>query len=361
MPISDREIVFMTSTTQSPAHIALAASPPGQILVMGAGAVGCYLGGCLQAAGVEVIFVGRSHVLQALAVHGLCVSDLDGGGTTLAAASLRLFSAIPPDLVPALVLLTVKTAATEDAAAQLSQLPAGTLVVSLQNGISNALVAQCAAPELDVVPGMVPYNIAEVAPGHFHRGTMGILAAQDHPALQAWLPWFERAAVPLTVHDDIVSVQWGKLLLNLNNPVNALSGLPLRAELLERGYRRVLAGLIDEALQTLKRANIQPAKVAAISPRWLPSLLRLPTPFFRLLAARMLRVDDKARSSMADDLARGRLTEIDALCGEVIRLAKQQGRSAPLNSAISGLIRRWPEKPQPMSAHALVLALGLSR
>ncbi len=337
-----------------------AALPPGPVLVMGAGAVGCYIGGCLQAAGVQVIFVGRPRVLDALSLHGLCLSDLQGGKTRLGAASLRRATDIPPNLAPSLVLLTVKSAATADAATELSRLPAGTLVVSLQNGISNAAVAQAAAPALCVVPGMVPYNIAEVAPGHFHRGTMGVLAAQAHPALQAWLPWFKRALIPLIPHADLVPVQWGKLLLNLNNPVNALSGLPLRTELLERGYRQVLAGLIDEALHALRHANIEPARVAAVSPRWIPTLLRLPTPLFRVLAARMLRVDDKARSSMADDLALGRVTEIDALCGEVIRMAATQGRPAPINSAITALVRRWPDQPQRMSPRALLLALGLS-
>lgn len=350
----------MPTIKQSPSLDTLAAAPPGPVLVMGAGAVGCYVGGCLQTAGVDVIFVGRPRVFRALSLHGLCLTDLDGGRKMLNSASLRFATEIPSGVVPALVLLTVKSMATSDAAVELSCLPAGTLVVSLQNGISNAAVAQRAAPNLCVVAGMVPYNIAEVAPGHFHRGTTGSLAAQADARLQAWLPWFGSALIPLTVHDNIIPIQWGKLLLNLNNPVNALSGRSLRAELLERGYRRALAGLIEEALEALKCANIQPAKVAAIAPRWLPALLSLPTPLFQLLAARMLRVDDKARSSMADDLALSRPTEIDALCGEVIRLAQQHGRSAPMNSAISMLVHRWPEHRQPMAPPALLSALGLS-
>jgi 2-dehydropantoate 2-reductase len=168
------------------------------------------------------------------------------------------------------------------------------------------------------------------------------------------------ASLPLTLHTNFLPVQWGKLLLNLNNPVNALSGQPLKAELLDRGYRQVLASLIDEALQILQQANIQPAKVGAVAPAWLPALLRLPTPVFRLLASRMLRMDDKARSSMADDLAMGRPTEIDALCGEVVRLAKAQGQSAPLNSAISALVHRWPEQPKLLAPQALLSALGLA-
>ena len=61
-------------------------------------------------------------------------------------------------------------------------------------------------------------------------------------------------------------------------------------------------------------------------------VLRCPTPLFRVIAARMLRIDPLARSSMADDLALGRPTEIQALCGEIVRLAHSVGRNAPLNA-----------------------------
>ena len=340
----------------------LSSKPPGQVLVMGAGTIGCYLGGCLQAAGVDVTFVGRSRTLAALRQHGLHLSDLDGGNSRLAAAVLSLAEALPPGAAPALVLLCVKSTATAQAAAQMSAcLPAGTLVLSMQNGISNASVAQGAAPALRVLPGMVPYNVAELEPGHFHRGTTGVLAAQDDAALRHWLPWFERAGIPLQLYADLLPVQWGKLLLNLNNPVNALSGLPLRAQLLQRGYRKVLAELMGEALAALKAAGISPAKVAPIPPRYLPTLLRLPTPLFRLLAARMLRIDEKARSSMADDLALGRLTEIDALCGEVVRLAALHGTAAPINIAMGHLVRDWPTTRQTLKPHAMRAALSLAR
>ena len=307
--------------------------PHAPVLVMGAGAIGCYLGGCLQAAGVPVVFVGRPRVLAALREQGLTLTDLDGGAQQLAADALALHEIVPSGLAPALVLLAVKSGATAEAAAQLgATLPAGTPVVSMQNGLSNTATAQAAAPALRVLAGMVPFNIAELAPGHYHRGTVGELAAQDDTALRAHLAAFERAGLPLQLHADLRAVQWGKLLLNLNNPVNALSGLPLRAQLMECGYRKCLAALQSEALGLLHGAGIAPAQVAALPPQRIPTLLRLPTPLFRLIAARMLRIDPKARSSMADDLTQGRTTEIDALCGEVVRLAAAHGRSAPLNA-----------------------------
>ena len=90
------------------------------------------------------------------------------------------------------------------------------------------------------------------------------------------------------------------------------------------------------------------------------AMLRLPTLLFRLLAARMLKIDAKARSSMADDLALGRITEIDALSGEVVRLARRLGRPAPLNARMLALVQAWPLRPQPYGPRELEEALGVA-
>lgn len=339
-------------------------APPGAVWVMGAGSVGCFIGGSLQAAGVPVHFIGRPRVLASLRASGLTLTDVDGRRRHLPPQKLSLAEApAPPEDQPSprLVLLTVKSAATREAAAALDLLlPPRTPVLSLQNGIGNALVAQQAAPSLRTLAGMVPFNVAEIGPGHYHRGTSGELAAAKHGALEPWLPWFTRAHLPLALHADMTSVQWAKLLLNLNNAVNALSGLPLRAQLLDRGYRRVLAALQAEALELLEAADLVPARLTPLPPRWVPAVLRLPTPLFTRVAARMLRIDAFARSSMADDLALDRPTEIDALCGEVVRLAQRLGSEAPLNARIAALVRTWPQRRQPYGPHELMQALGLA-
>lgn len=327
---------------------------------MGAGSVGGYVGGCLQAAGTDVHFVGRPRMLAAWAAQGLRLTDQDGRDHTLAPGALQLHEAVPTGLRPALVLLAVKCGATRQAATELAAaLPPGTPVLSLQNGLGNAESGRAMAPGLCWLPGMVPYNIAELGPGHLHRGTGGKLAAQDDPALREWLPVFAAAGLTLVLHADLGPVQWGKLLLNLNNPVNALSGLPLRAELMDRGYRQVFAALQREALGALAAAGIRPAQVAAVPPDRMPRLLALPNWIFLRLAARMLRIDAQARSSMADDLALGRATEIDALSGEVVRLARAHGGEAPLNQRIQTMIEAWPSEPRPVPSAELKSRLGL--
>lgn len=334
------------------------------VLVMGAGSVGCYLGGLTQLAGVPVHFVGRPRVLAALRQHGLHLTDQDGLDRRIPALELRLHDVPPAGLKPDLVLLCVKSGATVEAATALGlTLPEGTPVVSLQNGIANAELARAAVPQLRWHAGMVPFNIAELGPGHYHRGTGGALAAQGSAAdaaLAAWQTALARVGMRLALHADLAPIQWAKLLLNLNNPVNALSGRPLRDELLQRGYRRVLAALQEEALDLLDAAGRPVAQLTPLPPRRLLALLRMPTFVFRLAAARMLRIDAKARSSMADDLAQGRTTEIDALCGEIVRLAESRGRQAPLNARMLGLVEAWPTRRRPYAPAELLRALGLA-
>jgi 2-dehydropantoate 2-reductase len=315
--------------------IAADLSASASVLVMGAGSIGCYLGGKLALAGVDVHFVGRPRVLQALRANGLTVAEPGGIAGRIPPERLSLHEEPIPGLGTALVLLCVKSGATATAAAELAgALPPGMPVLSMQNGLHNAEIAQAAAPGLRVLAGMVPYNVAEIAPGHYLRGSSGRLALEDDAVSRQWVAVLRAAGLPAATWTDMRAVQWAKLLLNLNNPVNALSGLPLRAQLLRRDLRLQTAALMSEALDLLAQARQPLARVTPVPPHWIPRLMRLPTPLFRLLASRMLRIDPRARSSMADDLALGRPTEVRALCGEVVRLARSLGRQAPLNAAM---------------------------
>lgn len=327
-------------------------------IVMGAGAIGLYVGGRLAAAGQDVALVGRPRILDALARDGLRVSDLDGFDAHLPPGRLRL--AQTPDALArapgATVLLCVKGGGTAQAAQALAAAcPAGLPVVSLQNGVENVARIAAQAPALHPVGAMVPYNVV-LRGTHVHRATTGRIHLQRDTATAPLAGVFSAAGLDALAVDDIRPVQWGKLLLNLNNPVNALSDLPLRDELQVRDFRTVLAALQSEALRAMARAGIRPAKVAPLPPALLPHVLRLPDALFTRLARRMLRIDPAARSSMWDDLEAGRPTEIDDLCGAVVRLAARHGVPAPCNERMCALLA-GPR--QRLTGAQLRQALGL--
>jgi 2-dehydropantoate 2-reductase len=311
---------------------------PQKIVVAGAGSIGCFVGGQLAAAAHPVFFLARQRIVDEVTAHGLTLSDRDGGKAEVAAGAVAI-GADPAVLASAdVILVTVKSGATRQMAASIRAFaPASAVVVSLQNGIDNAAVLQQELPHLKVVAGMVPFNVVALGEGRFHRGTDGaIVIDASCGALAAAL---STPHLKIAVHADMRAVAWGKLLLNLNNALNALAGLPLREEIGDRRWRLLLAGCMEEALAALTAAGIHPAKVGALPAAALPRVLRLPDFLFRIVAAAQLKIDPAARSSMQDDLEQRRTTEVDQLQGAVVALAARVGRTAPLNHTVLALVK----------------------
>jgi 2-dehydropantoate 2-reductase len=309
-----------------------------RIVIAGAGSIGCFVGGMLLRAGRNVAFLARPRIAEELRAHGLRLTALDGLDERIAVAGFDI-SVDPGILSHAdLVLVTVKSGATRSMAAEIAaHCPPGATVLSLQNGVGNVAALRGALTGMAVLGGMVGYNVVGKGGGRFHRGTSGDIVIERGRADVAAL--MDVPGLGLTVTRDIYGVQWGKLLLNLNNALNALSGLPLRRELEDRGWRKLLAGQIREALRVTRAAGISPVS-RPLPPRFLPGVLSLPTPLFRIVAAPVLRVDPEARSSMWEDLSRGRPTEIDYLQGEVVALGRRHAIATPLCTAVAELVRR---------------------
>jgi 2-dehydropantoate 2-reductase len=139
--------------------------------------------------------------------------------------------------------------------------------------------------------------------------------------------------------DDIGGVQWGKLLVNLFNALNALADLPLRQQLAQRSWRRLFADQMAEGLSAVRAAGIRPVSSTPIPANWTPHLLRLPDAVFEVLLGRTMKVDPEARSSMWEDLQRGRRTEIDYLQGVITEIADQHGLQVPLSRRVVALIK----------------------
>jgi 2-dehydropantoate 2-reductase len=237
----------------------------------------------------------------------------------------------------ACILVAVKSTDTAAMAELIAHhAPSQAVIVSLQNGVDNVPVLRERLPNHEVLAGMVAFNVVSMGEGRFHRATSGEIVLQQDAVDTAG-----RLGVPGLViksSDNMPGVQWGKLLLNLNNAINALSNLPLRDQLSQRAWRAILAGQMAEALTAMRAAGIAPV-TSPLPASLLPFVLRLPDSVFRVLAGRMLKIDPQARSSMWEDLQLGRRTEIDHLQGAIVRLAAHHGKSAPLSERITALVR----------------------
>ncbi len=326
-----------------------------RITMAGAGTIGCFTGGLLAAAGHEVTLLGRGRVLDTIRAQGLTLTDFAGLNLGIAADDLTL-TEDPACMAGAdLVIVTVKSPATAAMAALIAaHAPPTAVVLSWQNGMDNAPTLRASLPGWDVRAGMVPFNVVPAGPGRFHRSSSGdIVVAAGPGGLGEAL---SVPHLPVAETDRIEAVQRGKLLLNLNNALNALSGLALRDQLLDRGWRRLMADQMDEALAVLRAARLPVASTMPL-PLWMaPRILRLPTPLFTRIAARMLTVDPAARTSMAYDLDAGRPTEIGSLQGEIIALGRANGVPTPICSRVAQLVcaaESTPGAPSRLSPAAI--------
>jgi 2-dehydropantoate 2-reductase len=324
----------------------------GNIAIVGAGSIGCYLGGCLVSAGCNTILVGRERIRNQLMEHGLRVTDWQGRDSKHAIEELQFSISMNAIANADFILLTVKSGDTLSAAQSiLEHAKPSAVLISFQNGTRNAAILRSILPNHKIVKAMVPFNVLSSGDGRFHCGTEGKLAIEaqndEYPDLVAAL---EKANLPVTLHENIDGVQWGKLIMNLNNSVNALSGVPLLEQLNNRAYRLVMKSVIAEALIVLRAAGIKPARTGKVIPSLMPYILALPNFLFKRVASATLKIDPKARSSMYEDLILNRKTEIDYLNGEIVHLAQQHGIRAPANSSIVNLIKiaEREQKGSPM-------------
>jgi 2-dehydropantoate 2-reductase len=313
--------------------------PDKPIGIAGAGSIGCFVGGMLAAGGRRVALLTRPRVIAEIQAGGLRLTSFEGLDRTIAADQLTLSD--DPSIFNDVgaVLVTVKSADTADMADIIARhAPADAVIVSLQNGIGNVGVLRARLPGRRVLAGMVPFNVVSVGAGRFHRSTSGdiVIEADDAGAAQ-------KLSVPgltLRPSQNMDGVQWGKLLVNLNNALNALGDLPLRRQLAQRSWRMLFADQMAEGLAAIRAEGIAPVSSTPIPASWTPPLLRLPDAIFEMLLGRTMKIDPEARSSMWEDLQRGRRTEIDYLQGVITEIADRRGLQVPLSRRVVALVKQ---------------------
>lgn len=308
--------------------------------IAGAGSIGCFVGGMLAAPGRRVALLARPRLIQEIAGNGLRVSSFDGSERTVSAD--RLILSDDPSVLSDVqtVLVTVKSADTAEMADVIARhAPADAAVISLQNGVGNVPLLRDRLSGRKVLGGMVPFNVVALGDGRFHRSTSSgdIVIAQDDAGTAALL---SVPGLAIKATSNIDGVQWGKLIVNLNNALNALSNIPLRQQLAQRGWRQLLADQMAEGLAVVRAEGIAPVSPTPLPSSWMPTLLRLPDALFDMLLGRTMKIDPEARSSMWEDLQRGRRTEIDYLQGVITAIADRRGLEAPLSRRVIELIRK---------------------
>ncbi len=305
-----------------------------RIAVLGAGAVGCYFGGMLARAGVPVTLIGRAPLVDAINRNGLLLDSINFSENISVAATTALTELNHADLV----LLCVKTLDTESAARALApHLASNAVVMSLQNGVDNVARIR-AATGIEAIPAVVYVAVEMIAPGHVkHTGRGDLIIgelAQRARDLEALATLFIRAHVPCVVSKNIAADLWTKLIINC--AYNAISALGRGAR-----YGRMVRHEITRALmiQTVKEA-LAVAQAEGINFSNLDLIE---------VSLKLAEKMENATSSTAQDLARGKRTEIDALNGYVVQRGKELGVPTPVNQTLYALVKLLEQREEFIS------------
>jgi len=295
-----------------------------KVAVVGAGAVGGYFGGMLARVGVPVSLIGRPSFVDAVNRSGLHLDTVQFQETVRPQASSDLSAVLGAEVV----LFCVKTTDTAATAKPLARLLApNAIVVSLQNGVNNAEEIR-AASGIDALPAVVYVAASVPAPGyikHLGRGDL-VLGDQDGRSRRI-AGLFNSAKIPCRISDNIEGELWTKLVWNC--ALNAVSGLGrvTYGEILRSAdAKQVVEAIVYETLKVARAKGIHPPGLEDPSAALAGSYK---------IAEQM----SGTRSSTAQDMARGKRTEIDSLNGYVAKLGAQLGVPTPVNHALYTLVK----------------------
>ncbi len=330
-----------------------------KIAIIGAGAIGSAVGALLAHDGQDVTLIGRlAHVEAVHRQGGLQVDGYLGEFIVPIKAAERL------DFRPDLVLLTVKTQDVVTAVRDNLNFLTGVPLVTLQNGVcSDELVAEI-LPHIQIISAVVIVGATYLTPG-------GVTILQPG-ALVVGRPFGPRDAqvdeiarvlnrtILTSVSDNIRGAHWLKLIINLNNPLPALTDWPMSRVAVDPYLGRLAVGLMREGLRATERAGIRLASLPRMPigmirfVAWLP--VGLAARFFSNMARR-IETRWPLLGSTLQSVRRGRPTEIDYLNGEVARLGEQVGMPTPLNVKVVELVHHVERTGQFFSVDALRYAM----
>ena len=329
-----------------------------KIVILGAGAVGSLIGGLVARAGEDVTLIARREHAAAINADGL---RIDG---VLRPLTIPVKAVETLDFQPDLALLAVKTQDIETTLSPIRAYLASAPLVTLQNGVRSDEITASLLPKENILSGVVMMNVQYLQPGqvtYARRGSLliGEAFGQNGPRTKEIQALLNRA-IPTSLSSNIQGAHWTKLLVNnLANGLEAMSGLPAREALGHPGLRKISLLALKEGYQAIQKAGIRLAPLPGLPMPFLLFIIRSPLAASDL-GLRAYTLSLRTLSSTLQSLRRGRLTEIDYLNGEIVRLGQQVGMAAPYNAKVVELVKEVEKNHRFYSPAELVRRFGVS-
>lgn len=295
-----------------------------RIVVVGAGAVGGYFGGMLARAGAPVVMIARQAFAESVKKSGLFLDTVQFQDRVQVETATEISAAKGADYV----LFCVKTIDTAEASKELAKyVSASTTVASLQNGVNNAEEIRNASG-IDALSAVVYVAAAMPSPGHVkHLGRGDLVVGPQNERTEKFAALCEKAKVPCRITENIEGELWAKLVWNCAlNAVSGLGRVTYGEMIASDDAKKVIEAAVYEVLAVARAKNI------------LPPGLEDP----KTALAGSFKIAEQmsgTRSSTAQDMARGKRTEIESLNGYVAKLGAALGVPTPVNHTLYTLVK----------------------
>jgi len=310
-----------------------------RIAVIGAGAIGCLVAGYLKEKGEDVTLVGRGPTVKAINEQGIVISGVRG--------NFRVSVSIADTLnyIPDLVILTTKTQDIDSALADCAHLIQNSLLLTTQNGVQADRIVVKYLPAEKIISSIIMFGSTNLEPGkvvHNFEGSwmLGSLFNPNPTESLIYLSLVLDKAFPTIISQDMQGMKYLKIFVNANNCLPAIIGKSIQEVFGDLTISRISIAIWKEAFEVFDKIGIDLVSLPGFPVEHLTKFTTLPAEHAAEIFSGMMRnlSKDPLYGSILQSIMRGKLSEIDYINGEFVRLAEENNMQAPLNKILVAMV-----------------------
>jgi len=326
-----------------------------RIAVIGAGAIGCLVAAYLKEKGEEVTLVGHSSTVKAIKEKGISVSGVRGNFLVHISASDTL------NYIPELAILATKTQDINCALQNNSHLLQSSLLLIVQNGVQADNLAAKYLNKEKIISSIVMFGATNLEPGkvvHNFEGSWVLGNFFNHKLSESVLSLslVLNKAFPTVICEDIKGAKYLKIFVNANNCLPAIIGKSMQEVFSDQGISRISIAIWKEAFGIIDSVGLQLVSLPGFPAENITKLTSMPVELAaQVFSQRMSSLSkEPLYGSILQSIMRGKLSEVEYINGEFVRLAEENNLSAPLNKVLVEMVHEVEKSGRFFSKEDLI-------
>lgn len=326
-----------------------------KISVIGAGAIGCLIAAYLKEKGEDVTLVGSQRSVKAIADKNIVVSGVRGD------FSVRVNIAETLNYIPDLAILATKTQDIDAALKDNYHLLQNSLLLTTQNGVQADNLVANYLPKEKIFSSIVMFGATNLESGkivHNFEGSwvLGSFFDAKPSEILFSLSLVLDKAFPVIISEDIKGMKYLKIFVNANNCLPAITGKSMQEVFSDINISRISIAIWKEAFDIFDKIGINLISLPGFPLENLTKLTSMPSEqaagIFSAMMANLSK--EPLYGSILQSIMRGKLSEIDYINGEFLRLAKENNMQAPLNKILVDMVHEVEKSNRFFSSNELI-------